>query len=507
MSEFDYIVVGAGAAGCALAARLTEDPAVRVLLLEAGPAARGIDVRIPAAFPKLLRSPLDWGYDTAPEPGLGGRTVAFPRGRAIGGSTAINAQVYTRGHDADFEAWADEAGEAWGRDALAPLFARVERTLSIEPLRDPNPLSRAFVAATARAGVPAGLARVTQRRGRRWSAADAYLRERPNLRVVSGAPARDLLWDGAGRVTGVAYRGGTARAREVVLCAGAIGTPHLLLRAGIGAAEHLRAHGIAVRHDLPGVGQGLTDHVLAPIVFGCDAPVSLKSAESPLQLLRYLLARRGMLTSNIAEALAFTQTSAALEAPDLELVFAPVPWVGQGLEAPTRHGFTIGVVNVAPRSRGQVALRSADPDAPPAIRPGYLSDPADMRVLVHGAELARRIAAAPPLQSFGGVAELAPTAGAGEDGLRAVTQTIYHPACTCRMGGDALAVLDVELRVHGVDGLRVADVSAMPTLPRAHPQAAAYVIGERCAELLAGQRARLGAAPSRLGPPVDYRVP
>jgi choline dehydrogenase len=489
MTECDYIVVGAGAAGCALAARLTEDPDLHVLLLEAGPPDRDLNVRIPAAFPKLLRSRLDWGYDTAPEDGLGGRTVAFPRGRTLGGSTSINAQVYTRGHDADFRAWADEAGAAWARDALEPLFQRVERTLAIEPLRDPNPLSRAFVAAAARAGTPAGLARATQRRGRRWSAADAYLRHalrRPNLRVVTDAQVRELLWADPGRVSGVAYRDVTAHARrEVVLSAGAIGTPQLLMLSGIGPGAHLRAHGITVRHDVPGVGQGLRDHVLAPIVFGCDAPVSLKAAESPGQLLRYLVARRGMLTSNIAEALAFTRTSRALEAPDLELVFAPVTWLGEGLEPPARHGFTIGVVNVAPRSRGQVALRTADPVAAPVIRPGYLSDPADLSVLVHGARLARQLALAPPLQAFGGVRELPPTAETDtEAALRAVAQTIYHPACTCRMGADALAVLDGDLRIPGIDGLRVADASAMPTLPRAHTQAATLVIAERAAELL-----------------------
>jgi choline dehydrogenase len=500
MTEFDFIIVGAGAAGCAIAARLTEDPEVEVLLLEAGAPDRSVNIRIPAAFPKLLRSDADWGDETAPEGGLDGRRIAFPRGRTLGGSTSINAQMYTRGHDADFRAWADEAGPAWSRDGLEPLFRRVERTLSIEPLRDPNPLSRAFVAATARAGIAAGLTRVTQRRGRRWSAADAYLRpalRRPNLTVVTAAHVRELVWDGTGRVTGAAYGDRAAHARrEVMLCAGAIGTPHLLMLSGIGPGEHLRAHGIAVRHELAGVGQGLRDHVLAPLAFACDAPVSLKGAESPLQLLRYLLARRGMLTSNIGEALAFLHSGGALEAPDLELIFAPVTWLGQGLEPPSRHGFTIGVVNVAPRSRGQVALRSSDPLTPPVIRPRYLSDPADLRALVHGARVAREIALSPPLQAFGGVRELPPTADMDvEAGLRRVAQTIYHPACTCRIGSDALAVLDPELRVRGVDGLRVADASAMPTLPRGHTQAAAYVIGERAAELLAagpggaGQRA------------------
>jgi choline dehydrogenase len=493
MDEFDFIIVGAGAAGCTLAARLSEDPGLRVLLLEAGPPDRKLEVRLPAAFPKLFRSALDWAFETPPEPALDGRRVFFPRGRTLGGSTSINAMIYTRGHRADYAAWADEAGPAWGPDALAGRFARAEATLSIQPLRDPNPLSRAFVRAARDTALPGdqgaaserdgvGLARVTQKRGRRWSAADAYLRpvrQRPNLQTRTDALALELHWtDDGRRIDGVTYRHDGQRrearaCREVVLCAGAIGTPHLLLRSGIGPAEHLRAHGVRVRRVLPGVGQGLVDHPMCPIVFTCRAPVSLKAAESPLQLLRYLLLRRGMLTSNVGEAVGFLRTHRALDAPDLELIFAPVTWIAQALEPPTRHGFTIGVVALAPASRGQVALASPDPNQAPVIRPGYLTDPADVRVLTHGLRLARRLAAHPALQAFGEVSEQPPAAGADSDhaaaALRQVAQTLYHPAASCRMGTDALAVVDPTLRVHGLDGLRIADASAMPTLPRAPP--------------------------------------
>jgi choline dehydrogenase len=306
-----------------------------------------------------------------------------------------------------------------------------------------------------------------------------------------------------------------------VLCSGAIGTPHLLQRSGVGPAEHLSAHGVRVRHALSGVGQGLVDHPLCPVVFNCDQPVSLMAAESPLQLARYLFARRGMLSSNVAEATLFLRTHRALDGPDLELMFVPVAWTGQGRQAPARHGFSIGAIALTPRSRGQVALSSSDPDRAPAIRPGYLSDPADVRVLSHGLRLARRLAAHPALQAFGTVTEQAPTAGAGDgeevaDALRDVAQTLYHPAGTCRMGADSLAVVDPTLRVHGLAGLCVADASVMPTLPRAHPQSAVHLVAERAASLLidgpvrsipfavqldATRRTSFAALPALPGPP------
>jgi len=508
VDEYDFIVVGAGAAGCALAARLSEDPTARVLLLEAGPSDRKLEVRLPAAFPKLFGSERDWAFETPPEPGLDGRRVFFPRGRTLGGSTSMNAMIYTRGHAADFAAMGDEGGPEWAPDEMARALARVEATISVQPLRDPNPLSRAFVRAARDADLPddlgrpserdgVGLVFVTQRRGRRFSAADAYLRparRRANLRVRTRAEALALLWaDHGRRVDGVVYRHDglrrDVRARTVVLCAGAIGTPHLLLRSGVGPGEHLQAHGVRVRRALTGVGQNLVDHPMSPVVFSCRAPVSLKAAESPSQVLRYLLLRRGMLTSNVGEAVAFLRTRRTLDAPDLELVFAPVTWVGQGLERPTRHGFTIAPVALAPTSRGQVALASPDPGEPPAIRPRYLTDPADARVLADGVRLARRIAAHPAVQAFGDVAEQPPTADAERDedlvaSLREVTQTLYHPAGTCRMGAGAGAVVDPGLRVYGVDGLAVADASILPALPRAHPQAAVLAVAERAAELL-----------------------
>jgi choline dehydrogenase len=516
--EPDYIVVGAGAAGAALAGGLAADPSTRVLLLEAGPPDKKLDVRVPAAFPKLMRTDFDWGDDTVPQPQLGDREIVFPLGRGLGGSTSINAQMYVRGHPADFDEWGEAAGPEWSWASLLPHFRALEGNtrggddfhgadgpLHVTEQRDPNPLTRAFVAACEELGYAsnddvngsdqegAGLAQVSQLKGRRWSAADAFIRPAgQNLEVLTGAQALAVTLDGP-RVTGVTYErdGRTESAsagREVVLCAGAIGSPHLLMCSGIGPREHLAERGVEVRHDLPGVGQGLTDHPFATLTFGCDRAVSLKSAESPIQLARYFLRRKGLLTSNIGEGVLFTRTDPGLPAPDLELVFGPVVWTGQGLEPPPRHGFAIGPVALKPGSRGSVRLRSPDPRERPAIDPNYLDDPDDLRVLVEGARIAKRLAATRALQAEG-AEELAPTAGVDDpdalaDAVRQITQTIYHPVGTCRMGADAGAVVDPSLRVRGVEGLRVADASIMPSIVRGHTQAASCVIGARAAELL-----------------------
>jgi choline dehydrogenase len=488
---YDYVIVGAGSAGCVLAARLSADPGVRVLVLEAGGADRKTEIRIPAAFSKLFRSEVDWAYDSEPEDGLDGRRIYLPRGKVIGGSSSINSMIYQRGDRADFDAW----GDGWAYDEVLASFQRAEQALSVEDLRDPNALSRAFVAAARQTGIESvSLVDVTQRRGRRWSAADAYLkpaRKRSNLDVVTGALAERVLFEGR-RATGVAYSAGGRRTsalarREVIVCAGAFNSPQLLMLSGVGPAEHLRAHGITVVRDLPGVGQNLQDHLVAPLMHATEAP-TLFAAESPRQLVDWLVRRRGMLTSNVGEAYAFVRTREELPAPDLELIFAPVLFVGEGLVPPPRNGFTIGAVVLTPRSRGAVALRSADPAAAPVIRPGFLSDPDDLRVLLHGIGLARHICAQPPLAAWAGE-ELEPGPAARDDeavasAARAKAHGLYHPAGTCRMGGDAMSVVDRALHVHGVDGLRVADASIMPTLVRGHTNATAIMIGERAAELV-----------------------
>jgi choline dehydrogenase len=516
--EPDFIVVGAGAAGCALAGGLAADSGTSVLLLEAGGPDKKLDVHIPAAFPKLLRTEFDWCDETVPQAQLDDREIVFPLGRGLGGSTSINAQMYVRGHPSDFDEWGEAAGPDWSWQALLPYFRRLEGNtrggddyhgadgpLHVTEQRDPNPLTRAFVAACEELGYPAnddvngsdqegaGIVQVSQFKGKRWSAADAFVHPAGhNLEVRTGARALGLTLDGP-RVTGVTYEhaGGTQTvhaAREVIVCAGAVGSPHLLMCSGIGPREHLAQHGVQVRHDLPGVGRGLTDHPFATLTFASTAKGSLKSAQSPVQLAKYFLRRKGLLSSNVGEGVLFTRTRPDLPAPDLELVFGPVVWTGQGLEPPPRHGFAIGPVAIKPRSRGTVTLRSADPRERPAIDPNYLDDPEDLRVLVEGARIAKRLAATSALQAVG-AEELPPTAGADDpdtlaESLKDIVQTIYHPVGTCRMGSDTGAVVDPELRVRGVEGLRVADASVMPSIVRGHTQAASCVIGARGADLL-----------------------
>ena len=487
--EADYVVVGAGSAGCVLAARLSEDPATRVLLLEAGPEDRKREIRIPAAFSRLYRSEVDWGYSTAPQKWLEGREIVFPRGKVIGGSSSINAQIALRGHRADYDGW---GVPGWSWADVLPYFERsAAGPFALTSLRDPSPLTAAFVEAAAELGIPRspdlnapepeGVApvEVNQRRGRRWSVADGYLRparRRPNLSVLTGAHATGILLDGD-RATGVAYlrdgRPQEARARrEVVLSAGAIGSPHLLLLSGL---------------DRPGVGANLQDHLVGGVLASSTSTHTLFAAESPANLLRYLLLRRGMLTSNVAEAAAFVRTRPELEAPDLELVFAPVLFVDEGLVPPPEHGLTIGTIPLQPASRGSVALRSADPLEPPAIDPAYLSAEEDVRVLLDGVRLARRLLATSALGPHVR-AELIPGPAARSDDelvevLRAKAHTLYHPVGTCALG----TVVDPELRVRGVGGLRVADASVIPRIPRGHTNWPTVMVAEKAADLLRGR--------------------
>jgi choline dehydrogenase len=518
---YDYVVVGAGSAGCVLANRLSEDPAVRVLLIEAGGKDRHPNIKIPAAFAKQFRTKLDWDLATEPEPHCGGRSIYVPRGKGLGGSSSMNAMLYVRGNPLDYEGWARAGATGWGWEDVRPYFLKAEDNsrgesehhatggpLRVEDERSPRPLTGRFLAACAEAGIPqiddyngpeqdgASLVQVTQRNGRRWSAADAYLRpalKRPNLEVLTGALVEGVeIADGA--ATGVRYsrrRGGSrvARAeREVILAAGALGSPQLLLLSGVGPAEQLREHGIGVAHELPGVGENLQDHPYLTCVWDVPGGGSLADAEKPKALLEYLLRRTGPLTSTVAEAFAFVRSRPGLPSPDLQFHFAPAYFVDNGFQEYDGHAVTMGPVLVQPKSRGWVRLRSADPSAKPRILTNSLAEPEDVEALVSGVHLSRRIAAEGPFAEVLG-RELFP--GADLDGDEALAEDarqraelLYHPVGTCRMGSDADAVVDPELRVRGLDRLRVVDASVMPVIPSGNTNAPTIMVAEKAADLI-----------------------
>ena len=518
----DFIIVGAGSAGCVLAARLSENPNNRVLLLEAGAPDNKQEIRIPAAFSKLFHSEIDWNYMTDPEPHTGNRPRYWPRGKVLGGCSSINAMMYVRGHPSDYDQWRQLGNAGWSFQDVLPYFKKsegftgakgdpafhgTEGPLEVTSQRSPNPLTEAFVSAGQHLGLARlddvngatqdgiGLTHVTQRDGRRWSAADAFLKpamKRQNLKVETQCLVQKIEFDGK-KAVAVSYeqRGKVVvaqAAREIILCAGAIGSPQILLLSGIGAGGALAQLGIPVVADLPGVGQNLQDHLASGVTFECKRPVSLASAETLGNLARYLIFGRGPLTSNIAEALAFIRTRNGLDAPDIELIFAPTFFMEHGAANPQGHGFTIGVILLRPESAGSVTLKSSDPRAHPAIRPNYLSAQNDIAALVAGFRFARQLAGTPPFDPYRGN-EVWPgidkqTDEALIDFMRIKVETLYHPVGTCKMGSDALAVVDDRLRVRGAENLRVADASIMPTIVGGHINAPAIMIGEKAANLI-----------------------
>jgi choline dehydrogenase len=520
--DFDYVVVGGGTAGCVLAARLSADPGTRVALVEAGPPDDKKEIRIPAAVSQLFRTEVDWDYATIPRPEVAGRAIYWPRGRTLGGSSSINFQMYVRGDRTDFDGWAAAGNPGWSYHEVLAAFRCSENNqhgpsayhggegpMHVADLRDPHPLSRAFVTSAIGCGVPAnpdvnagqldgvGLAQVTQRHARRESAATAFLHpvtHRPNLTVITDAHVTRILLE-TGRAQGVEYRhhGVTAVAaarREVIVAAGAIGSPHLLLLSGIGPAAQLREFGVPVVHDAPAVGANLQDHLATGVRARVARRDTLAHAGRLRHLLQFLLRGRGPLTSNVSEAHAFLRTHPALPAPDLEMLFAPVLIVEEGLRPPPGHGVTLAAVALQPRSRGRVSLAGPDPLAKPRIDAGYLTDAggADLAVLLHGLRLARRILGTEPLASEI-TEELTPGTSVQSDAdlvdyIRRDCQTLYHPVGTCAMGTGPHSVVDHQLRVHGLTGLRVADAAIMPRIVHGHTNAATTMIAERAAELL-----------------------
>ncbi|MGB8802856.1 MAG: choline dehydrogenase [Candidatus Acidiferrales bacterium] len=517
---YDYIIVGAGSAGCVLAARLTEDLRTRVLLLEAGGASGAKEIRIPAAFSKLFKTGVDWNYATEPEPHLHERRLYWPRGKVVGGSSAINAMIYVRGNRADFDFWRDLGNAGWGFEEVLPYFKKSENQergaseyhgvggpVNVADPRYVNPLTRAFLAAAGEIGIAhnpdfngevqdgAALYQVTQKNGARWSAADGYLkpaRERGNLTVVTAAHATRVLLEGK-RAVGVAFlRDGVPEEAcadgEVILAGGTVNSPQLLMLSGIGPADELKAAGISAIQDLPGVGKNLQDHPMVSVGYLCTQKISLDGAETLGNLLRWLLWKNGPLASNVAEAGLFLRTRVGLGVPDLQLLFGPAYYRGHGLVRRKEHCFGFGPTLITPESRGDISLRSANPLEPPAIRANYLSTDADLRTMIAGVRLARRLAHAKAFDAFRGE-ELHPGAAMESDAeisefLRNELETLYHPVGTCKMGVDALAVVDARLRVRGIEGLRVVDASIMPRVPAGNTNAPVIMIAEKAAEMI-----------------------
>jgi len=535
----DYIIVGGGVAGPVLAARLASRSEAEVVLFEAGGRMTQRKSLAPALWPLTLGSAIDWQYRTADQPGLGGRAIAWPRGKVLGGSAALNLGGWIRGTSADYDAWAEFGGPGWSWRTLLPLYRRAEDSsrgpaswrgqggpVRLQPARPGAALYQAVETAVEEAGYggrtdangphPFGsdAKEMTFVDGVRITPASGYLglvADRGNLRVHTSAFVRTITFDGP-RAIGVTVQTPNGvrelRARrEVILTAGTIGTPHLLLRSGVGPADHLREFGIPVRMDLPGVGANLHDHLQVP--FSAVAPPELTdlppAIATPENLRRWETTRGGPLRDLAGTGVAFIRTDEALTTPDIELLIA----TGQGRgPAPDRAGYRLAPVLLQPRSRGSLRLASADPAAAPILDPGYLSDPADILTLIAGLRAALRISRQPALRPWTAKRSLDPEATNTELAtyIRANADTVFHPVGTARLGvdDDPYGVVDAELKVRGVEGLRVADLSAAPVITRGHTMAPAVVIAERAADLVAGpadcsHRARTSSGPAQFG--------
>jgi choline dehydrogenase len=524
---YDYVIVGAGSAGCVLASRLTDDPDVNVLLIEAGPPDSSDNIHVPVALSQLMHSHLDWDYSTLPEPFADRRRIHLPRGRTLGGSSSTNWMVYIRGHRADYDEWRDGGCEGWGYDDLLPYFKRAEDNergaseyhgvggpLRVSEGRSRNPMTEAFLEACDQAGQRRnedfngaeqdgfGRYQVTQSDGRRCSTAAGYLRpamSRPNLTVETFLQVHRVLFEGDRAVGVQAERMGELKEvraeREVVLCGGAYNSPQLLMLSGIGSAQLLTMLQIPVVADLPAVGQNLQDHAASGWLWTHDEPVSLLSAMTDENMTRFESEGSGPLTSNAVETGGFLRSSEVLSAPDLQFHVAGAMLLDEPIY---EHGLTIGVYPAKPASRGMLTLRSPDPTVAPFILHNYYAEDSDMQAAMQGLRFASEIAAQPALAPYTVRPYDQPESDSGQDlraYLRRQTYTAFHPVGTCRMGSDAEDVLDTELRVRGVQGLRVVDASVMPSVVRGNTNAPTIAIAERAADLIRGVEPLSAATP------------
>ena len=522
--EADYVVVGAGSAGCVMAARLSEDPHTKVVLLEAGGPDRNPWIHIPLGYGKTIADPrVNWCYET--EPDLNGRRFFWPRGKVLGGSSSINGLVYIRGQAEDFDHWRQLGNTGWSFDDVLPYFRRAEDKigggdelhgkdgpLAVSEVDNYDPISKAFIKSAVDLGFPrtndfngkvqegAGYYHLTTRNGRRCSTAVGYLRpamKRPNLRVITHALSEQIVMEGR-TATGVTYRQGgtshTVRAlREVIVCGGAINSPQLLMLSGIGPAAHLAGHGITVRHDMPGVGQGMQDHYQARIVLKCRFPITvndimMSKTRMVTTGLDYLFRRKGALSIAAAQAGLFARTRPELATPDVQFatVIFSADRPAEGLHK--FSGFSLVAYQLRPESRGELRLKSADPATAPAMHPNYLATEMDRRTIVSALKLSRRLLATPDMRHFI-TGEYIPGEAVQTDQelLEYAKQyggTVFHPTSTCKMGIDPMAVVDPGLRVHGLDRLRVVDASIMPAVVSGNTNAATIMIAEKAVDLL-----------------------